>query len=215
MKNSPASPCRTATSASRGVITLKNWRWPTDCRRRRSPATAPAVRTSCDRDDDQDFDAARAETIAALDPSPLTLEEALTRLRAAVARCEPGFGPTCVARRRSLPPPFRPSQVPVSPMGLFWQRVAILLAITSQIHHGHKKRRPCVHTGPSGQACSPWRGMAEEYRAPTSPWAAGTYGSTSSHWSNACSLPIKNVAAALMPTSPEPLSISFCFHIGT
>jgi hypothetical protein len=48
------------------------------------------------RDDDGDFDAARAETIAVLGLSPLTLEQALTRLRAAVARYEPGFVPACV-----------------------------------------------------------------------------------------------------------------------
>lgn len=48
------------------------------------------------RDDDEDFDAVRAEAIAVLGLSPLTLEEALTRLRAAVARYEPGFVPTCV-----------------------------------------------------------------------------------------------------------------------
>ena len=48
------------------------------------------------RHDDQDLDASRAELIAALRLRPLTLEEALTRLRAAVARYEPGFVPACV-----------------------------------------------------------------------------------------------------------------------
>lgn len=48
------------------------------------------------RDGKEDFDVVRAGAIAALGLSPLTLEEALTRLRAAVARYEPGFVPTCV-----------------------------------------------------------------------------------------------------------------------
>lgn len=48
------------------------------------------------RDDDSDFDAVRARTVSALGLGPLTLEQALARLRAAVARYEPGFVPTCV-----------------------------------------------------------------------------------------------------------------------
>ena len=48
------------------------------------------------RADRDDFDAVRAELIDLLGLSPLTLEEALARLRAAVARYEPGFVPTCV-----------------------------------------------------------------------------------------------------------------------
>ena len=48
------------------------------------------------RDDEEDFEASRAEAIAALGLSPLTLEDALARLRAAVARYEPGFVPACV-----------------------------------------------------------------------------------------------------------------------
>jgi hypothetical protein len=48
------------------------------------------------RDARDDFDAVRAEMIAVLGLSPLTLEKALARLRAAVARYEPGFVPTCV-----------------------------------------------------------------------------------------------------------------------
>jgi hypothetical protein len=48
------------------------------------------------RDDHENFDAVRAELIAVLGLSPLTLDEALARLRAAVARYEPGFVPTCV-----------------------------------------------------------------------------------------------------------------------
>jgi hypothetical protein len=48
------------------------------------------------RDDREDFDAVRAELIAVLGLSPLTLDDALRRLRAAVARYEPAFVPTCV-----------------------------------------------------------------------------------------------------------------------
>lgn len=48
------------------------------------------------REDREDFDAVRAELIAVLGLSPLTLDEALARLRAAVARYEPGFVPICV-----------------------------------------------------------------------------------------------------------------------
>lgn len=48
------------------------------------------------RDDIENFDAVRAETIAALGFGTLALEDALARLRAAVARYEPGFVPACI-----------------------------------------------------------------------------------------------------------------------
>ncbi|MBO0802231.1 MAG: hypothetical protein J2P25_04035 [Nocardiopsaceae bacterium] len=48
------------------------------------------------RDDDENFDSNRAGIVAALGLGPLALDEALARLRAAVARYEPGFVPTCV-----------------------------------------------------------------------------------------------------------------------
>jgi hypothetical protein len=71
------------------IVQFPYWR---DLPYRRDPGELEAEY----RDDDEDFDAARAETIAALGLSPLTPEEALTRLRAAVARYEPGFVPACV-----------------------------------------------------------------------------------------------------------------------